>query len=433
MNGGRNNKMTEKRGRPWVGVQLHFGQPFDLANPTKPVAVEDVRAVFSRIEGTLQVDGVLIGFSSDPGLYDRTVEIIHGLGARAYLWYGLLADVGEEVVVPKEAYMINHLGEINTQWDYIQSENFQFICPNHPFVRDTLSPRAITLVEKHGFDGIFLDRIRYPSIVTGIDNQFCCFCNWCQQKASEHGVDLIETKGRVNDLLARIKKMTESELSEIGGRLKSGSVLELLHSDRGLSSFYHFRENSIISIVKEIYEVLHQQGRDVGLDLFSPSLSPLVSQNYPLLSRYGDWIKSMTYCFGRGPAGLSLEVGLAIDALHRLNPGLPDEALESFVNDWLGVDVSVRWRDEKKISPAGAILASEMDKARKIFKIDIPVYPGLEAVNLPGICDVGPGEIGQYGDVILKQNLDGFILCWTLPLIPQENIQTIARYLEKGN
>jgi hypothetical protein len=44
------NMVSSKQRRPWVGVQLHFGQPFDVSTPTAPVTPEDLRAAFAKIE-----------------------------------------------------------------------------------------------------------------------------------------------------------------------------------------------------------------------------------------------------------------------------------------------------------------------------------------------------------------------------------------------
>jgi len=429
----KNNELNTKKNilrNPWVGTQLHFGQPFDLANPKKKVEVNDVINTFAKVKNKIKLDGVLVGFSTDPILYDESIKIIHELGAKAYLWYGVFADIGEDIKIPQDAYMVNFRGDINPSWGKIQSENFQFVCPNHQFIDDVVVPNTLQLVDKHGFDGIFLDRIRYPSFITGIDNQFCCFCEWCQKKAEKQALDLDKVKIRINQLLEKIKNLMDKELLNFGNKIRNSSLRQVVSSSSSLSKFYEFRENSVIAIVKKIYDKMHERKKEVGLDLFSPSLSPFVSQNYPLLSNFGDWIKTMSYCFGKGPAALPFEAGLLVEMLHQLNPKLSDEALEAFISDIIGTDIRLLWRDDKKIEPAIDILTAEMNKVHNIYNIKIPVYPGFEAVNLPGICDVGPSQMKQYGDAYQKLDLDGFILCWTLPLIADENIIKISQYVD---
>ena len=34
------------------------------------------------------------------------------------------------------------------------------------------------------FDGVFLDKIRFPSIANGLQDLFSCFCPFCAQKAA---------------------------------------------------------------------------------------------------------------------------------------------------------------------------------------------------------------------------------------------------------
>jgi len=67
---------------------------------------------------------------------------------------------------------------------------------------------------------------------------------------------------------------------------------------------------------------------------------------------------------------------------------------------------------------------------KNIYNVKIPIYPGFEAVNLPGICEVGLEQMSQYGDAYQKLDLEGFILCWTLPLIADENIIKISQYVD---
>jgi hypothetical protein len=424
-----NKQKLRKSKRPWVGVQLHFGQPFSLSNPTKKITINDIKTAFSKIKNVIDVDGVYIGFSVDPFFYDYTIDIVHELGAKAYLWYGVLADIGEDINVPQNAYMINYLGEINSPWGQIQSENFQFICPNHSLVKDVLIPRSINIVEKHDFDGIFLDRIRFPSMVNGLENNFCCFCELCQKKASEYGYDLLKFKNSILKIIKNIKNATEYDLIHVGNVLKAGSLFDLLYLDDDLSEFYKFRERCITSIVKDISSEMRQRDKEVGLDLFSPSLSPFVSQNYSQLCKYCDWIKSMSYCYAKGPASLPLEIISIIEILQILNKNFAYESLEVLISDVLGIENFFISHKDKKIGPIFDILINEMYKARKLYKVKRPIYLGFEAVNLPGICDVGQREMEQYLQVLINGKLDGYILSWTLPLISDENIKVFANYM----
>ncbi len=429
--GNSKKKISKKCGQPWVGMQLHFGQPFSFVNPKKNVTPGNIQKAFSKIKDVIHVDGVLVGFSNDPFLYDYTVKSIHELGAKAYLWYGVLADVGEDTHVPQEAYMINYLGRKNAPWGYIQSENFQFICPNHSFVKEVLIPRSINLVEKHGFDGIFLDRIRFPSMVTGLENHFCCFCKSCQQKAFNYGFDLIRFQNYISNIIHRIKNISELDLNYVGNVLETGSAYGLFNLDSELSKFYKFREGCIISIVKNIYTEMHYRNKEVGLDLFSPSLSPLVSQNYSQLCKYSDWIKSMSYCYAKGPASLPLEISSIIKIFQQINKDLKYDTLEVLMGKLIGINNFIISHNDEKISPITDILKHELYKARTLFNVNIPIYPGFEAVNLPGVCDVGEKEMEQYLRVLIDENLDGFILSWTLPLMAKENIKVFANYLSK--
>ena len=174
---------------------------------------------------------------------------------------------------------------------------------------------------------------------------------------------------------------------------------------------------------------MRKMGKEVGLDLFSPSLSPFVSQNYLQLCEYSDWIKSMSYCYAVGPACLPLETGSIIKILKNMNKDWTYKNLEVFIGDMLGIEKFSISHKDKKIGPVYDILKQEMNRARTLSCDATPVYPGFEAVNLPGICNAGQKEMEQYLAVLKDENLDGFILSWTLPLIAKENIKVFADYL----
>ena len=63
--------------------------------------------------------------------------------------------------------------------------------------------------------------------------------------------------------------------------------------------------------------------------------------------------------------------------------------LEVFIGDMLGIEKFSISHEDKKIGPVYDILKQEMNRARTLSCAATPVYPGFEAVNLPGICSAG--------------------------------------------
>ena len=85
-----------------------------------------------------------------------------------------------------------------------------------------------------------------------------------------------------------------------------------------LERFMKFRCDSVTGLVAELAGEARRLGRTVSLDLFSPSLAPLVGQDYRGLSRHCSWAKPMTYRSALGPAGLRLEIPALFEGVERL-------------------------------------------------------------------------------------------------------------------
>ena len=120
------------------------------------------------------------------------------------------------------------------------------------------------------------------------------------------------------------KKAAASFLSRLGrvsAREASGwRTFDDLWEAAGLPKLFDFKRRTIARIVERFSREARARGLQVGLDLYSYSLAPLVAQDYELLSRAADWIKPMIYCRAIGPAGLPLELACLQEALRGLLP-----------------------------------------------------------------------------------------------------------------
>ncbi len=164
------------------------------------------------------------------------------------------------------------------------------------------------------FDGVFLDRIRYPSCTNGFESLFTCFCEFCQTKFSAlYGVSLEPSRPKIADLLKKLKQLSAQELNR-------HHRLESLWDGSGLETFFEFRNKNVYGRVNTFVDYARSQDKQVGLDLYTPSLAPFVSQDYRFLSQCCDWIKPMSYCHVIGPAGVPLEIFCLIQALQELCP-----------------------------------------------------------------------------------------------------------------
>ena len=90
---------------------------------------------------------------------------------QVYLWYTVLAD---NPTLESSQTAINFHGKplhglVSSDTHELLHENFRFACPNHPGVTANILAHLDVLLQRYDFDGVFLDKIRFPSPANGLD------------------------------------------------------------------------------------------------------------------------------------------------------------------------------------------------------------------------------------------------------------------------
>lgn len=119
-----------------------------------------------------------------PDILDWLLPAIHQRGMRAEAWteFGFYAyHTPDATKDPSRGPLLNAHPELtaidrdgtpylhNVQWG-----DFYSLCPSNPKSHEILSELYIEMLEKYDFDGINLDRIRYPEITF-------CYCDYCRE------------------------------------------------------------------------------------------------------------------------------------------------------------------------------------------------------------------------------------------------------------
>jgi len=171
-------------------------------------------------------------------------------------------------------------------------------------------------------------------------------------------------------------------------------------------------------------------GKLVGVDLFAPSLAPLVSQDYQLLTKTCDWIKPMLYCHTSSPAGLPLELYCFIRAILNINPVLDEGQLIREISRIIGIDLPTQINELLKNGVSENIIYSEMQKIKELNLTEsVDIYVGLEAVRIPGLCNITERILKKYLKSVIETDIKGMILSWDLLKIPDENLQLVGDIL----
>jgi len=368
-----------------------------------------------------QLDIVILGGEEIPEVY-RAVTA-GGTGSEVFLWYAALSDNPE---LKPEQQVVNHRGGRSAGWGSAEKqaeigENFSFACPNHPEVQHTVLARLERLLSDYPFDGVFLDKIRFPSPANGLDDVLSCFCPHCKALAAAEGLDL----DKVQAVLHRAQSVRS------GGIVVNDDHPDWLTALLGalpaadqelLQGFLAFRARSITRLTEQIKTLTTRMGVKLSLDLFSPGLAYLVGQDYPAMSATAVWIKPMVYQYANGPAGLRLEIPqLARGLAEFLKVGL-DEAdawMQAHLPEMAGSSIVAIERDCAPLELIRTETAAAV--ARSALK---PVYLGIEAVSIPAFhINITPAHVREMVALARACGARGAVLSWDLLHMPVENLR----------
>jgi hypothetical protein len=400
---------------PWtIGAQLSTSH-------SSPAALDEHGIVHCvrRVLEVLDLDLLIIGFREVPEVFRRFCGA-HRPVDNVYLWFSALSDING---MTDDDLVVNWRGERSGGWGgwaekgVDVEETFRFACPNNPAVRDKTTRRLRELLIRYDFKGVFLDKIRFPSPANGVDEMVSCFCDHCRRAANAQGLDL-EAVVRIfgdGDLDANALSL---EGSSRGLWLDSIAAANPL-----LARFLAFRTASIARLAGELADECRRLGRSVSLDLFSPSLAPLVGQDYQRLKGCCDWAKPMTYRLARGPAGLRLEVPALIEGVAQ-RFGLVEAQIVEWAARRAGFDQNMLTQTRKEAVPF-TFMQAEIEAAVRAMT-PVPVYFGLELVSQPGVIDVTAADVVGMIEAGRGARADGLIISWDLLHAPMEGLRALA-------
>lgn len=366
-----------------------------------------IKNVMDELYKTSHIDAVILGWCTDKNLYKNITEYLKTQGTYAYLWLPVFSETGllKEVapVVDSKKRQIQHFALKET-------ENFEFYCPSHQ-----LNSKAVKQIYEENFqdinfDGIFLDKIRYPSFSNGKDSIFTCFCEKCEQK-------MIRTDIDIKALKQKIKAIDDGVYGDNPLGIDDYNKLNYILSDDTLEKFFLFKQNNINEAVEDLYNYFSSLGLKVGLDLLSPFVGYFSGQSAEDLVKYCDFIKPMFYRATFAPAGMPFELGKYEEGfLKDSNQDRLKEVLnlKDYTQDLFPLDFMARELDDladlKKKHPYG-------------------LFPGIEVNRIPGVADISPDYIKETINEINKHDVDGIVMSWDMLSAPGENLKTTLEVL----
>ena len=409
--------------KKWIGTQI-------VLNNT-PNMADNLKKTLTKAKEILDLNALIVWSDTDKKFFNLVKDICAEFKIKTYLWYPVLADtpgfkIEQEQAVKTFDGLRGH-GKLGC-WEKMGKgeEDFLFLCPNDEENINKIFNRYEIKIKESGFDGVFLDRIRFPSPSNGFEALFSCFCTSCKDKFyHDFGEDLDVYQNRIKSLFAKIKTIDSNYLENCH------SFSEIIFQD-DLKKFYDFRKQSVYRMVKMFANKAKQMNKLVGIDLFAPSFAPLVSQDYKLLAKTCDWIKPMIYCHTSSPAGIPLELYSFLRAILEINPALNENELMCKASPLTGVALPVNLEKLLINGISEYMICSEMEK---IKELDLPesvnIYVGLEAVQIPGLCNITEKILKKYLKSVIEADTKGIILSWDLLKIPEENLKIVGEFLSK--
>ena len=381
---------------------------------SKNVTVSKCKEILNNSFAILPFSTLIIGWNITKPLVNACKDFTEKHNISLYRWQPLLCSDGSKP--PKNKYSCKNLnGQKIPGIEHIPE--FTFSCPNNENAVEEIISRVGAVLETGLYDGMFLDRIRFPSPMLNPEERLGCFCKSCRGKALEDDIDLDKTGKQLNKLWASdedIQLFIQSLFQETGNQSNS------------LNDFFDFRKRSVTSFIKKIYTFIKSLGYSVGLDCFSPLLTKSVGQDLAELQDYSDWIKVMTYGHTMGIAGIPFELTNLINWLMK-KTGLSENICLNRISEYSEIPLPSSIKELKSQGLSSQALFQEFQTGKQ--QSGKNVFAGIELVSLPKYAIINQEQIKQDLGALKKSKIKGIALSWDLRYIPRETLKIVSSIL----
>lgn len=346
---------------------------------------EQIIGRLDTVSAIIPVQKVIIGWSLDKEIYKEVGEYLHSKDIKMLLWLPVFAETEE---MCKSSLAVDLWGNVPANYDLTAGEGFSFNCPSDP----GNAANVIAIYDNNfsdcGFDGVFMDRIRNQSFVSGVGGVLNCGCPLCVEKFKAEGVDLELVK-------ADAAEKGDKFFSVTGYTPEGGFTL----SDTVATAFFKAKGHIVSGAVADIADSLRSRGLEIGMDLYAPFMAGFVGQDYKILSEHADFIKPMLYRQTFAPAGMGFEYDLLKKAVPGAD-GYPEFAMDlAFLNSQLE--------------------AMEPYACGK--------YPGIEINYRKGVAETSPEYVKESLNAVTSHGFDGAVLSWNIMEAPLAHLDCLKK------
>lgn len=352
------------------------------------VEYDEIRDRLLPLLGRLDIKAVIIGWRINPNLYRSVKSLLSLYNIPMYLWMPVFSEIGD---VKQGHPVVLHSGQKAMPSYLNDGEGFEFLCPTSRKNIENVKSVYMEHFASANFDGIFLDRIRYPSFSNGYENIFSCFCPRCTKLMKAEGLSVEWYKNR-------IMQAKENKEQLFASSTKAGFKHKF--ADEQWRRFFDFKHKCVTDSISVLAEYFRNMGKKVGFDVFAPTIADFIGQDIIKLSAIADFIKPMMYYNTFAPAGINYEKAIFDMAFTGNN-------IETNNNDYDNLkDISSLREFAKKSS--------------------CEIYPGFEVNRITKIAETTK----EYIEAQLKEyesidEISTVVLSWNLLNMPSEYLKYI--------
>ena len=382
-----------------ISVQIFTGSFSEKAdNWSQESIVQKLNLLYK----TTQIKNAIIGWNTRPET-EKIIALLKEKGTAVYLWFPVFSELD---AADDFSYIIGHDNKpLSVKYVGNSNEDFKFYCPGSP----ANIKKIIEIFENHyagdAYDGIFLDKIRFPSFIGGLSSVLGCFCDSCMERYN---------LSAVRDYFSENREQLASCPFDYNGY----SGMSYGFKNPAYQQLFDYKKQVITDSVTQLASYFKNRGYKTGLDLFSPFLSHFVGQDYQRLLPLADMVKPMFYRATNAPAGLPFEIEMYSSSFNN------SAAARKGLAKLLGTDF-----DTTKINTN--FINNEIRDIKQIVtdnQLDTQILGGIEFNYNPEIAPVTKDYILQNLQEL--RGLDGIVMSWDLNSTPLENIEYLCQFLQ---
>ena len=349
---------------------------------------EDMIQKIEESSARIPVEKVIIGWNTDASVYRKLSAYLHEKNIQMVLWLPVFTEISDVAETDPAADLFGR--PIVTPAEQ-EGKAFVFSCPSSRRNIQAVKDVYARYFAACGFDGVFLDRVRSQSFATDVSGVLSCGCENCRQAFRQKSVDIDAVREQYE-----LKKDSFFDMAEypMNGRFELKDSLA--------QSFFEAKEEIVAEAVWDLCLFFRGKGMIVGLDLFAPVVSRFVGQDYPMITRYADFIKPMLYRRTDAPAGIRYEYALF-------------------------VQYAPAARGRARLPADITLLETQLDA---VGKVSCGKYPGIEICYDKNLVRTDPDYITESLAAVRQHGFEGAALCWNIMEAPEAHIEAAAR-LEK--